>query len=142
MRTSVPPTPAATWHQIDATGLSLGRVASRVALILKGKHQATYSPHKPTLDHVIITNVEKLHFSTAKLGRKIYYRHSGKLGSLKRTPLEKLFAEKPQEVMRRAVRGMLPYNRLRPGMLKRLHVIQGTDHPYAPQKPVALSLSR
>ncbi|MBI3332023.1 50S ribosomal protein L13 [Candidatus Peregrinibacteria bacterium] len=140
MKTSVPPTPAATWHLIDASGKSLGRVASRVALILKGKHQATYSPHKPSLDHVIIMNVEQLHFSTAKLGRKTYHTHSGYLGSMKTIPLAKLFDEKPEEVMRRAIRGMLPYNRLRPGMLKRLHVVKGTDHPYAPQKPVSLSL--
>ena len=107
-------------HEIDATGESLGRLATRVAKILRGKHKPEFLPHVDLGDFVVIINVDKIKFTGKKLLQKVYYSHSGYIGGLKTKKLSELFEQRPGEVLKRAVRGMLPNNKLRPGMLKRL----------------------
>jgi len=140
MKTSTIPVTAPAWYVIDATGQTLGRVATKVAHVLRGKHKPSFSPHQLCGDHVIILNVEKLSIPMKKLKNKLYIRHSGYLGHLRATTLEKMMAEKPEEVMRKAIRGMLPYNRLKFQMIKRAHILQGGEHKFAAQKPVPLNL--
>ncbi len=107
-------------HTIDATGKVLGRLATEVAILLRGKHKPDFFPHKDMGDFVVIKHVDKIKFTGKKLKKKKYYRHSGYLGSLKEIPLEKLFERNPAEVLKRAVWGMLPKNKLRPLQIKRL----------------------
>jgi len=140
MKTSHVPAPAPLWHLVDAEGKTLGRLAAKVAMVLRGKHRATFSPHMLCGDHVVIVNAAKLAFHVSKYRRKSYVDHSGFMGGLTRTPLKKMMEEKPEEVIIRAIRGMLPYNRLKPLMLKRLHVYKDDQHAYAAQKPVTLKL--
>ncbi len=140
MKTSTPKPQAPKWLLIDAEGQVLGRLASRVALLLRGKHKPAYSPHQACGDHVIIINAEKLSFTPAKFRRKTYYAHSGYLGHLKATPLQKMFEEAPAELITHSIRNMLPQNRLRPVSLKRLHVFTGATHTFEAQKPVAVDL--
>lgn len=140
MKTSMPKPQAPRWFLVDAEGQVLGRLAARVALILRGKHKPAFSPHQVFGDHVIIVNAEKLSFTPAKFRRKTYYAHSGYLGHLRATPLKKMFEEKPAELIERSIRNMLPQNRLRPISLKRLHVFTGATHTFEAQKPVKTSL--
>lgn len=107
-------------HTIDATDKVLGRLATRIAILLRGKHKPQFQSHQDTGDFVLVKNVDKIKFTGKKMENKIYYRHSGYLGGLKQTPLKKLFKEKPAEVLRRAVFGMLPKNKLRARQIKRL----------------------
>ena len=107
-------------HTIDATNKVLGRLATRIVMLLRGKHKPDFFPHKDMGDLVIIKNVSKMKITGRKMEQKKYYRHSGYMGGLKTTPLKKLFKEKPDEVLRKAVSGMLPKNKLRPRQLKRL----------------------
>ena len=107
-------------HFIDATGKVLGRLASEVAILLRGKHKLNFNPSKDMGDFVVVQNVDRIKITGKKLEKKKYYRHSGYLGGLKEIPLKKLFKEKPAEVLRKAVYGMLPKNRLREKMIKRL----------------------
>ncbi|TSC75106.1 MAG: large subunit ribosomal protein L13 [Parcubacteria group bacterium Gr01-1014_30] len=109
-----------TIHTIDATGKVLGRLASQIAILLRGKHKPSFVPHKDDGDFVLVKNVDKVRISGKKLEKKKYFRHSGYLGGLKTTPLKKVFQEKPAEVLRKAVLGMLPKNRLRKEQIKRL----------------------
>ncbi len=109
-------------HIIDATNKVLGRLAVEVSLLLRGKNKPGFAPHKNEGDFVIVKNISKLRFTGKKLKQKQYYRHTGYLGGLKATSLEKLFKERPSEVLRRAVMGMLPKNRLRAKIIKRLKV--------------------
>lgn len=126
------------WYVISAAEDTLGRVAARVAAVLRGKHKATFSPHVDGGDFVIVTDAEKIRVTGKKLRQKIYYRHSGYPGHLKAEELRHLLARRPEEVMMRAVRGMLPHNRLGARMLKRLRVYRGAEHPHQAQQPAPL----
>ena len=128
------------WYVIDATGLPLGRLASETAKILKGKNKPIYTPHVDTGDYVIIVNAEKVAFSGQKLDQKIYFRHSEYVGGAKYTSLRDMLAKKPEKVVEKAVRGMIPHGALGDQTFKKLHVYAGPEHPHAAQKPEALTL--
>jgi len=130
-----------SWWLVDADGLALGRLAAELAKILKGKNKPIYTTHLDVGDHVIVINAEKVMLTGNKLQKKIYYRHSGYPGGLKEIPYEVLMRDKPELAVEKAVRGMLPKNRLGRSMLKKLHVYSGPDHPHAAQKPDELSLA-
>ena len=121
------------WHVVDATGQTLGRLASQVASLLMGKHKPTYSPHLDMGDFVVMVNAEKVRVTGKKLTDKVYYRHSGYMGGLKETTLRDLLARRPGRVIELAVRGMLPRNRLARTLLKHLKVYAGPDHPHEAQ---------
>ncbi len=126
------------WWTVDATDLPLGRLASEVARILRGKHKPLYTPHLDVGDHVIVINAEKVAVTSAKSEKKIYYRHSGFPGGIKAESFERLQARRPEAIMERAVRGMLPKNRLGRAMFRKLKVYAGPDHEHASQKPQPL----
>src|SRR5437762_10411459 len=126
------------WRVVDADGATLGRVATQIATLLRGKHRATFSPHLDTGDPVIVVNAAKIKVTGNKLKDKMYVRHSGYPGGFRSENLERLLARRPEEVIRRSVRGMLPQNRLGDQMLRKLHVYAGSDHPHAAQKPEIL----
>jgi large subunit ribosomal protein L13 len=126
------------WRVVDADGATLGRLATQVASILRGKHHATFTPSLDTGDPVIIVNAARIRVTGKKLQDKLYVRHSGYPGGFRAENLEKLLARRPEEVIRRAVRGMLPQNRLGEQMMRKLHVYAGAEHPHAAQKPQAL----
>lgn len=126
------------WKVVDADGATLGRLATEVAAILRGKHKPAFSPHIDTGDPVIIVNAAKIKVTGNKLQAKRYFRHSGYPGGLKSENLERLLQRRPEEVVRRAVRGMLPQNRLGEQMYRKLHVYAGAEHPHAAQKPAPL----
>lgn len=128
------------WWVVDATDQTLGRLATRVATLLEGKHKAIYSPHLDTGDHVVVLNAKAIHVTGDKLRQKRYYRHSNYPGGLKEESLETLLARKPELVIERAVKGMLPQNRLGRAMFKKLKVYKGADHPHQAQQPVAAEL--
>jgi large subunit ribosomal protein L13 len=130
-----------SWWLVDADGIALGRLAAELAKILKGKNKPIYSTHIDVGDNVIVVNADKVMLTGNKLQKKIYYHHSGYPGGLKETPYEALMRDKPQLVVEKAVRGMLPKNRLGRSMLKKLHVYAGPDHPHQAQKPEKLSLA-
>ncbi|MFH0769878.1 MAG: 50S ribosomal protein L13 [Candidatus Peregrinibacteria bacterium] len=140
MRTSTIPPKAPLWRIIDAEGKSLGRLAAKVAFVLRGKHRPTFSPHQLCGDEIVVINAAKLSIPPTKLYRKTYVRHTGYLGHIHTTDLKHMMERDPVIVIEKAVRGMLPKNRLRPRMLKRLHVFIGKEHPHEPQKPTPLSL--
>ncbi|MEK6227235.1 MAG: 50S ribosomal protein L13 [Chloroflexota bacterium] len=124
-----------SWRVVDADGATLGRLATEVAAILRGKHKTIFSPHLDTGDPVIVVNAAKVRVTGNKLKAKNYVRHSGYPGGLRSETLEQLLARRPEEVVRRAVRGMLPRNRLGEQMSRKLHVYAGAEHPHAAQKP-------
>jgi len=128
------------WYLVDATGKTLGRLASEIAKILMGKHKPTYTPHVDGGDFVVVVNAEKIHATGKKLDKKIYYRHTGYPGGLKETTLREMLQKKPEEVIRLAVRGMLPKNKLRDRRMKRLKVYAGPEHPHKAQNPKPLEL--
>ena len=123
------------WRVVDADGATLGRLATQVATILRGKHKSTFAPSLDTGDPVIIVNAAKIKVTGKKLKDKMYVRHSGYPGGFRSENLERLLARRPEEVIRRAVRGMLPQNRLGEQMMRKLHVYAGSEHPHAAQKP-------
>jgi large subunit ribosomal protein L13 len=128
------------WYVVDAAGKSLGRLASQVAKILRGKHKPIFTPHIDTGDHVIIINAEKVVLTGGgKPDQKIYW-HSQYPGGLKSTTYGKMLAERPERLIMRAVKGMLPHNTLGANMLKKLRVYKGTEHPHEAQKPEQLEL--
>ena len=127
-----------SWRVVDADGATLGRLATEVAAILRGKHKTIFSPHLDTGDPVIVVNAAKVRVTGNKLKAKNYVRHSGYPGGLRSETLEQLLARRPEEVVRRAVRGMLPRNRLGEQMSRKLHVYAGAEHPHAAQKPEPL----
>jgi len=129
------------WHLVDATDVPLGRLASEVAQILRGKHKPTYAPHIDVGDFVVVVNSEKVAVTSGKSQAKIYYRHSGYPGGLKEESFARLIERRPAAVIERAVRGMLPKNRLGRKMIKKLKVHAGPDHPHAAQKPQRLELN-
>ena len=126
------------WYVVDASGQTLGRLATRVARVLRGKHKPIYSPSVDTGDYVIVVNAERIHVTGRKLDQKIYYRHSGYPGGLKEITLRNLLQKHPTRVIKHAVRGMLPKNRLGRRMFKKLKVYAGPDHPHAAQQPKPL----
>lgn len=128
------------WFLVNAEGRILGRLATELAKILKGKTKPTYTPHTDTGDFVIIINAEKLVLTGKKMQDKKYYRHTGYPGGIRETTAEKLMATKPTELIRRAVKGMLPKNSLGRQMLTKLKVYAGPDHPHEAQKPVPLEV--
>ncbi len=129
------------WYLINAEDLVLGRLASEVAQILKGKRNPAYSTHMDVGDNVIVINAEKVKLTGGKLEKKIHYRHSGYPGGLKETSYSVLMRDKPDFVVTKAVRGMLPHNRLGRQMLKKLHVYKGPRHPHQAQRPQTLELA-
>jgi large subunit ribosomal protein L13 len=126
------------WRVIDADGQTLGRLSTQIAVLLRGKHKTTFTPALDTGDPVIVVNAGKFKVTGKKLSDKMYVRHSGYPGGFRSETLEQLLARRPEEVIRRAVRGMLPQNRLGDQMLRKLHVYAGSDHPHAAQKPEIL----
>ena len=125
-----------TWRLIDADGQTLGRLATRVASLLRGKHKPTFSPHLDMGDPIIVINAAKIRVTGDKLRQKTYARHSGYPGGLRTETLESLLARRPEEVVRRAVRRMLPDTRLGDELIRRLHVYRGADHPHRAQRPI------
>jgi large subunit ribosomal protein L13 len=128
------------WYIVDASGKVLGRLASEIALRLRGKHKAIYTPHVDTGDFIIVVNAEKISLTGKKLTDKIYYSYSGYPGGLRETSAGKILAEKPENLIRMAVAGMLPKNNLGRRMLKKLKVYAGNAHPHEAQCPHALSV--
>ena len=128
------------WHVVDATDLHLGRLASEVATILRGKHKPTYAPHMDGGDFVIVVNAEKVAVTSNKSQTKIYYRHSGFPGGIKAETFESLRERRPEAIIERAVTGMLPKNKLGRQMARKLKVYAGPDHPHVAQAPQALEL--
>ena len=124
------------WYIIDAAGRSLGRTATEVARLLRGKHKAIYTPHLDTGDHVIVINAARAVLTGKKSQQKVHYRHSGYPGGLKKTTYEMMMAKNPERVLYIAVKGMLPHNRLGRAMLKKLRVYRGEEHPHEAQGPL------
>jgi large subunit ribosomal protein L13 len=130
---------ARTWFVVDATDKPLGRLASEIARILRGKHKPTFTPHVDTGDFVVVVNADKVKLTGQKLDKKFYYRHSGIPGGFKATPYRALLADKPEFPIEKAVKGMLPHNVLGRQMAKKLHVYATADHPHTAQKPQPLT---
>ena len=126
------------WYVVDAEGCTLGRLASEIAKVLRGKNKPVFTPHADTGDYVIVINAEKVAVTGKKLDQKIYYRHSEYVGGMKETPLRVKLAKAPTEVVEKAVRGMLPKGPLGNKMYKKLFVYAGAEHPHAAQKPEEL----
>ncbi len=142
MRTYTP-TPAdidRAWYVVDADGLVLGRLASEVARVLRGKHRPGFAPHLDTGDHVVVVNAAKVVMTSDKAADKLAYRHSGYPGGLRSRSYAQLLEENPTEVVRRAVRGMLPKNTLGRQQLAKLKIYAGPDHPHEAQRPEPLEL--
>jgi len=128
------------WYVVDAEGKTLGRLASEIARRLRGKHKAQYTPHVDTGDYIVVVNAEKVRVTGNKLSDKIYYRHTGYVGSLKSMTLEKLLAKAPEQVIEFAVKGMLPHNPLGRAMYRKLHVYAGPSHRHQAQQPQPLEI--
>jgi len=127
------------WFVVDATGETLGRLASRIARVLEGKHKPTWSPTLDSGDHVIVLNAGRIVVTSDKLESKLYIRHSGYPAGLREETLGHLLARRPEEVIRRAVKGMLPHTKLGVQQLRKLKVYAGTDHPHQAQRPEPLA---
>lgn len=123
------------WHVIDATDVVLGRLATHAATLLRGKHKPTYAPHMDTGDFVVIVNAERIAISGTKPDRSFVYRHSGYPGGLKQRSVREMLEKHPDRLVEKAVKGMLPKNRLGRAMAKKLKVYSGPQHPHAAQKP-------
>ena len=130
------------WYLVDAEGQTLGRLATRIADTLRGKDKPQYTPHVDTGDFVIVVNAEKIHVTGKKLDDKIYYRHSGYPGGLRERTLREQLDRRPTEVLRLAVKGMLPRNRLSRAQLTKLKIYAGPEHPHEAQSPQPLDLER
>ena len=128
------------WLLVDATGQTLGRLATQIADALRGKRKPAYTPHIDTGDFVVVVNAEKISVSGNKLQAKRYYRHSGYPGALRSRTLEEMLDQRPEEVLRLAVKGMLPRNRLARKQLTKLKIYAGPDHPHAAQQPRPMAL--
>jgi large subunit ribosomal protein L13 len=127
-----------TWYLLDAEGKTLGRLATQIADLLRGKGKPQYTPHIDTGDFVVVVNAERIHVTGNKLEQKLYYRHSGYPGGLRVRTLEEQLARRPEEVIRKAVKGMLPKNKLAARQIVKLKVYAGPDHPHEAQNPVAI----
>jgi large subunit ribosomal protein L13 len=128
------------WYLVDAEGKTLGRLASRVAILLRGKHKPTFTPNVDTGDHVIIVNAGKVRLTAGKLKTKTYIHHTGYPGGLKSETAEHLLAKKPTALLERAIKGMLPKNSLGKQMARKLKVYSGTEHPHHAQRPEPVAL--
>ena len=126
------------WLLVDAAGKTLGRLATGIAMRLRGKHKPGYTPHVDCGDNIIVLNAEKIHVTGAKLKDKIYYHHTGAIGGIKSIALGKMLAEHPERAIEIAVKGMLPKGPLGRKMYKKLHVFAGGKHPHAAQQPKAI----
>jgi large subunit ribosomal protein L13 len=131
---------ARKWHVVDANGKTLGRLAARVATVLRGKHKPTFTPNVDTGDHVVIVNADKIHLTAGKFKTKQYIHHTGYPGGLKTETAEALHARKPTEILTRAIKGMLPKNSLGKQMARKLKVYAGPEHPHEAQGPQVLTL--
>ena len=129
-----------SWHVVDAEGLVLGRMATEVARVLRGKHKPTFAQHMDTGDHVIIINADKVVLTSGKAERKQIWRHSGYIGGIKSTTYADMLDKRPADAVRRTVRGMLPKNRLGRQQLTKLKVYAGPTHPHAGQRPQPLTI--
>ena len=129
------------WYVIDAAGKPLGRVAAQAAVLLRGKNKPTYAPHADSGNHVIIINADKIALTGNKMGKELY-SHSGRPGGLRRDSYAELLEKNPERIIKNAVKGMLPKNRLAKVQLDRLHIICGTEHPYAGQKPQVFEIAQ
>ena len=127
------------WYVVDATGYTLGRLASEVAKVLRGKNKPVFTPHVDTGDYVIVVNADKIKVTGKKLDQKIYYHHSDYVGGMKETTLREMLAKKPEKVVELAGKGMLPKGPLGREMFTKLHVYAGAEHPHAAQQPEALT---
>ena len=127
------------WYVVDAEGQTLGRLASEVAKVLRGKNKPEYTPHIDTGDNVIVINAEKIKVTGKKLDQKVYYHHSDYVGGMKETTLREMMAKKPEQVIELAVKGMLPKGPLGRTMIKKLHVYAGAEHAHQAQKPEVLT---
>ena len=127
------------WYVVDATNMTLGRLASEVAKVLRGKNKAIFTPHIDTGDYVIVINAEKVKVTGKKLDQKVYYRHSEYVGGMKETTLREMLAKKPEKVVELAVKGMLPKGPLGNQMYTKLYVYAGPEHKHAAQKPEVLT---
>ena len=127
------------WYVVDATGYTLGRLASEVAKVLRGKNKPVFTPHVDTGDYVIVVNADKIKVTGKKLDQKIYYHHSDYVGGMKESTLREMLAKKPEKVVELAVKGMLPKGPLGREMFTKLHVYAGAEHPHAAQQPEALT---
>lgn len=130
------------WYVIDATGKPLGRIATKVAMILKGKHKPIYTPHVDTGDHVIIVNADKVILTGKKMDDKIYYSHTGYPGGIKARNFRSYMSKSPEKVVYKAIWGMLPHNVLGRKMIKKLKIYRGEQHPHEAQKPQPLTFDR
>jgi len=128
------------WYLIDASDKILGRLATQIAMRLRGKHKPVFTPHADTGDFVVVINAEKIALSGKKWNNKVYYRHTGYMGGLKQITAKKLLEKRPEDILRFAVRGMLPKNRLGRRQLKKLKIYTGMKHPHEAQQPEALEI--
>jgi len=128
------------WFLVDAEGQTLGRIATQIATILRGKHKPMYTPNLDTGDYVIVINAEKVQVTGAKEVQKLYYRHSGYPGGFRSTALRDLLDKHPERVIEKAVKGMLPHTNLGADQLKKLKVYAGATHPHVAQKPTVLNV--
>ena len=143
MRTTYMPNPTKVerkWYVVDAEGKNLGRLASEIAKVLRGKNKPIYTSFVDTGDYVIVVNADKIAVTGKKLDQKKYYHHTGYIGGLKEITLKRLLETKPEEVIKLAVKGMLPKNTLGKNMIKKLHVYAGPEHDHAAQKPEVLEI--
>jgi large subunit ribosomal protein L13 len=131
-----------TWHVIDAEGQTLGRLSTAVAMLLRGKHKPTFTPHVDTGDFVVIINADKIVVTGKKSTDKLYRHHTGWPGGFRQTNFTKLQAEKPIRIVEKAVRGMLPHTKLGAAQYKKLKVYAGAEHPHAAQSPVPYSITK
>ena len=137
------PTPSdvhRNWFVVDADGKTLGRLASKIARILRGKHKPTFSPHMDMGDHVVVINAEKIQVTGRKAEQKIYYRHTGYAGGIRATPYARMLEKHPERILKKAIWGMLPHNVLGRQVFKKLRVYAGPEHRHEAQKPQALEL--
>jgi ribosomal protein L13 len=128
------------WYVIDATDIALGRLATKAASMLRGKHKATYTPHIDCGDYIIITNASKVKLTGDKLNKKLYYNHSGYTGGLRTRTAKEMISKYPVEMVETAIKGMLPNGRLGRQMYKKLFVYEGETHPHMAQKPVVVEV--
>ncbi|MBQ2287713.1 MAG: 50S ribosomal protein L13 [Lachnospiraceae bacterium] len=126
------------WYVVDATDKTLGRLSSQIASVLRGKNKPTYTPSMDTGDYVIVINADKIKVTGKKMDQKMYYRHSDYVGGMKEATLKEMMAKKPEDVIKLAVKGMLPKGPLGRQMIKKLHVYAGAEHAHAAQKPEVL----
>ena len=133
-----PATIARKWYVVDATDKTLGRLSSQIASVLRGKNKPTYTPSMDTGDYVIVINADKIKVTGKKMDQKMYYRHSDYVGGMKEATLKEMMAKKPEDVIKLAVKGMLPKGPLGRQMIKKLHVYAGAEHAHAAQKPEVL----